>query len=287
VNETDYGEIARSAGLSTVGTRPPLGAYLREAWARRAFAITLARYRITAANEQNRLGLAWVVIRPLLNAILYGVIFGVVLQLQDSVEGPKFIPWIIVGVFTFEYFSDAFSDGSKSIIGNSQLVKSLSFPRILLPIASVLQSLFELIPLVVVMIAIVLVSGEPITFKWLLVIPVLAMMTLFNAGVAFIGARITVHVRDFTQVIQFLTRVMFYSTGIFFSIDHYLQKYPDILFIARLNPVHDFVALVRWALVENSIYDPIYWVIAAIGSVVFFVGGLIYFWLAEEEYGRD
>jgi teichoic acid transport system permease protein len=227
------------------------------------------------------------VLKPLLNAVVYGVLFGIVLQTAHSVNQVAFIPYLIVGVFIFEFFSDSLSDGARSVVSNAQLVKSLSFPRILLPVASVLQSLFELLPLVVVMLAIVVVEGEPITIKWLAVIPVLALMALFNSGVAFIGARITVHFRDFTQILQFITRIMFYSTGIFFSLDDYLKNSPGWLFVARLNPVHDYVGLIRWALIEHAIYTPMYWVIAVIGAVVFFVGGLIYFWFAEEEYGRD
>jgi teichoic acid transport system permease protein len=287
VNDTDYGEIARTAGLSRVGARPSLLEYIKDAWRRRDFAITLARYRISAANEENRLGIAWVVLKPLLNAAVYGLLFGVLLQQAHTVDGVDYIPYLIVGVFVFEFFSDSLSDGAKSVVTNAQLVKSLSFPRILLPVASVLQSLFELLPLIVVMVAIVALYGEPFTFRWFAIFPILALMALFNAGVAFIAARITVHFRDFTQILQFITRIMFYSTGIFFSLDTVLKDYPGLLFVSRLNPVHDYIALVRWALVDNSIFTPLYWLIAVIGAVVFFIGGLIYFWLAEEEYGRD
>jgi teichoic acid transport system permease protein len=294
VNESEYEAIARDADLVRIGARPTLPRYLAEAWRRRRFAMTLAKYRIQADNEQNRLGIAWVVLRPLLNAVIYGVIFGVILGTASrlgppgsTAPSPAFIPWLIVGMFIFDFFSDSFGDGSKSLIKGNALIKSLSFPRILLPISSVLQSLFELIPLVIVMLAIVLAFGEPVTWNWLLVIPTLALMTLFNTGVALIGARITSHFRDFTQFLQFITRIMFYTTGVFFSLESYLSTQPALLFLARLNPVHDYIALVRYALVENSTYDPIFWVIGSIGAVVVFVFGVVYFWLAEEKYGRD
>lgn len=287
MNETDYAGIARDAGLTRVGARPPLGRYLAEVWNRRSFAITLAGYRIRSSNEENRLGLAWVVLRPLINAIVYGVVFGIGLKGATTVDGPAFIPYLIVGVFIFEYFSDSLSDGAKSITGNGQLVKSLNFPRLLLPIASVLQSLFELVPMLVIMFAIVILTGQPISVRWLAVIPILALMTMFNAGVAFFAARITTHFRDFRQLIQFVTRIMFYTVGIFYSLEYILKDQPVLLFIARLNPVHDYIALIRWAIVENSFYDPIFWWIGIIGAFVFFFGGILYFWHAEESYGRD
>ena len=289
MESTDYGAIARSAGLERVGSRPSFFRYVKYVWERRQFALTLAQFRIQSANEQNRLGLAWVIIRPILTAVVYGVIFGVVLQTAPKAPGaPAFIPFLIVGVFIFEFFSDAFTDGSKSIIRSAQLVKSLSFPRILLPIAVVAQGFFELIPILAVMLAIVLLAGETISVAWLMLIPILMLMTLFNLGVAFIAARITVHFRDFTQIVPFITRLFFYSTGIFISLEEYLVDKPEwMLFVARLNPVHDYIALARGVLIENSPIVPMHWIVAIVGAVVFFIFGFIYFWKAEEQYGRD
>jgi teichoic acid transport system permease protein len=288
VENTDYGAIARSAGLERVGSRPSLLSYIKQAWQRREFAVALAQYRIQAANEQNRLGLAWVVIRPILSATIYGIIFGFVLKTATTGPGqPNFIPFLIVGVFLFEFFSDSFSDGAKSITKYTQLVKSLSFPRILLPVASVLQSLFELVPMVFVMLLIVVVAGEPITWAWFMLIPILILLALFNSGIAFISARITVHFRDFSQIVPFITRLMFYTTGVFFSVEEMLAKYPELVFIARLNPVHDYIALARGVLVENSVVVPMHWIVAIIAAFGVFIFGFIYFWRAEEQYGRD
>lgn len=284
MTDTDYAALAREHGLKRVGARPPLHHYIRETWQRRAFAFTLARYRLEARNGQNRLGLAWVVLRPLINAAVYGVVFGLILA-RDS-RPANFIPFLVVGVFIFEFFSKSLSEGAKSIANNAQLVRSLSFPRVLLPISIVIQQILELVPMVVVMLIIVLVFGEPITLNWLLLVPVLAIMALFNFGVAFIAARLTVHLRDLTQILPFVTRIMFYSTGIFYSIDKVLKDSP-LLLVAQLNPVHDFIALVRFSVVSGTVIQPWFWLVIVASSLVFAVGGFIFFWLAEEQYGRD
>ena len=70
-------QIAQEHGLHRVGARPPLFRYLSEVWRRRAFVVTMARYRLRSTFEQNRLGIVWVVLRPLINALIYGLIFGV------------------------------------------------------------------------------------------------------------------------------------------------------------------------------------------------------------------
>ncbi len=70
-------EYAEQHNLHRVGARPGLVSYLKQAWARRDFAYELARSRIQASNQQNRLGMLWVVLRPTLNALMYGAIFGI------------------------------------------------------------------------------------------------------------------------------------------------------------------------------------------------------------------
>ncbi len=117
-------------GLPRVGARPALGVYLREVWARRQFIVSLAQFRIEAENQRNRLGMLWVVLKPLLEAGVYGLVFGLLLA---GSRPPDFIEFLIIGVFMFQFFSSTFSAGAKSITSNTALVQSLSFPRMTLP----------------------------------------------------------------------------------------------------------------------------------------------------------
>ncbi|MFV0285334.1 MAG: ABC transporter permease, partial [Demequina sp.] len=144
---TNYEAIARDAGLERVGARPPLGAYLAQMWQRRAFATSLAMFRLQAQVSENRLGLAWIVLRPLLNAALYGTIFGIILPRDTRPDGVAFVPFVVVGVFIFEFFSKSFAEGARSIVGNASLVRSLAFPRMLLPVSHIVQQVLELIPM--------------------------------------------------------------------------------------------------------------------------------------------
>jgi teichoic acid transport system permease protein len=285
VTDQSVAAVARRFGLNQVGVRPPLGRYIKEAWNRRAFAATLAKYRIQSENERNRLGIAWVVIKPVLNALVYGVVFGLILD--SSTRPPNFVPYLLVGVFIFEYFSNSLGQGSKSVTNNARLVQSLSFPRILLPIAVLMEQAFRLLPILGVLGVLLIIFREPVTPEWLMMIPVLALMTLFNAGVAMIAARLSVHVRDIQQVIPFITRILFYSSSIFFSVDLVFAERPVILTIAHLNPVYEFIALSRDALIAGPPVPPIFWVWASIWSVLLFVSGIVFFWQAEARYGRE
>ncbi|WP_061963295.1 ABC transporter permease [Demequina aurantiaca] len=286
MTDTDYEKLATDAGLERVGARAPLGEYLKELWARRHFAYTLARYRIQATMSENRLGLGWIVIRPIFTAIIFGTIFGVIMS-SDS-RPDNFVPFLVVGVFIFEFFSKSFSAGAKSITSNASLVRSLNFPRMLLPIAAVIQQVFELVPIIAVMTLIIVGFGEPITWAWLLVPVILALMTMFNLGIALISARLTVHLRDVTQIIPLLTRILFYSSGIFYSLEQVLEDKPAwVLKVVELNPIHDFITLVRAQMVTGNEASPTMWWVVIGSSITMLVVGVIFFWRAEERYGRD
>ncbi len=287
----DLAAYAAGNGLKQLGGRPPLMAYLKELWFRRHFAFELARSRVRSQNEQDRLGLAWVVLTPLINVAVYGFVFGILLV--SSSRPPHFLPFLVCGVFSFAFFSGCFSEGARSIVGHRGLVRTLHFPRAVLPIATVLQKLLELCAQVFVMCVIVLLAGESPTWRWLLVVPVFAMMTLFCAGVAFFAARLTIHVRDIAQLIPFITRLIFYVSGIFFAVSHRFAGRPELATLLRLNPLNVYLALVRDCLLTRDRGEPGVgadahtWELGLIYGVVFFVLGFIFFWRAEGLYGRE
>ncbi len=283
--------LAAEHGLAELGGRPPLSQYVRQLWERRYFAVELARSRFRAQNEADRLGAAWIVLLPTINAMVYGLVFGVIVKSNSRPE--HFIPFLVTGVFTFAFFSGCFSDGAKSIISNRGLVRTLHFPRAVLPIASVLQQLFALGPVVAVMSLIVLVSGEPLSVRWLMVFPAYFLMALFCAGIAFFAARLTIHVRDVAQLIPFITRLLFYVSGIFFAVSEKFMDHQTLTTVLKINPVNVYITLVRDALLsrdrglEGVHADALTWQLGIAWGVVMFVAGFIFFWRAEGLYGRD
>lgn len=276
-------EYAEQHNLHRVGARPGLVSYLKQAWARRDFAYELARSRIQASNQRNRLGMLWVILRPTLNAVMYGAIFGI---LQGGSKPADFPAYVVIGVFLFEFFSDSMSQGAKSITGNASLVQSLSFPRITLPISAVVQQFLTLMPMLGVMFIYCLVLGTTPKWSWLMVVPLLMIFTLFNTGIALIFARITVHFRDFTQFLPLITRLLFYTSGVLFGVDRILNAFPVLVRMYDFHPVYQALQIARGSIMNSVEYPPFYWTVLSVWAVVVFVGGVIYFWTAEERYGR-
>jgi teichoic acid transport system permease protein len=281
---SDAAEVAARYDLPRLGGRPALSRYLVQLWARRHFTVELARSRFQAETQQDRLGLAWVVIQPLINAAVYGTIFGFLLP--GSTRPDNFVAFLVTGIFVFQFFASCFASGAKSITSNLGLVRALHFPRALLPVSVVLEQLFAFGPMLLVLGVLVLATGEPLAWTWVLVGPATALLTLFALGVAFVAGRLTIHARDFTQLIPFLTRVLFYTSGIFFSVDRITDN-PWLRGLLGANPVHVYISLFRGALMADEPVDAYAWLAGvgwAVGAVLV---GFLFFWNAEERYGRE
>ena len=195
--------------------------------------------------------------------------------------------FVIVGVFLFEFFSKCFAQGAKSITGNRALVQSLSFPRIALPLAVVVENLLSLMPMLGVMFVVLWSLGHPPHWQWLLLFPLLLSYTLFNAGVAFFTARLTVHFRDLTQVLPFVSRILFYTSGVLFSVSRIFQSHPWVISLYDWHPIYQVLVIARSLLMTHEAFDPMYWIYTATWGVLTCGIGFVFFWLAEERYGRE
>jgi len=224
----------------------------------------------------------WVVLKPTLNALMYGAIFGV---LQGNSKPPGFPMYVVIGVFLFEFFSQSMNQGAKSITGNTALVQSLSFPRITLPLATVLQQILTLAPMLGVMYVYCLVLGARPTWSWLLVLPLVCIFALFNMGVALVCARLTVHVRDLTQLLPLLNRILFYTSGVLFSVDRILNMFPIMVRLFDFHPIYQVLQIARGSIMGTD-YPVEYWAYLSAWSVLMLAFGIVFFWIAEERYGR-
>lgn len=276
-------EEADKYGLHRVGARPSLADYLRQTWERREFIYELAKARVQKQNQQNRLGMIWVILKPTLNAVMYGVIFGI---LQGDKKTADFPVFVVIGVFLFEFFTSSMNGGAKSITGNQALVQSLSFPRLSLPVAQITQNLLTLMPMLIVMFLYSVILGTVPKWTWFGIIPIIAIFTVFNMGVALICARITVHVRDFTQILPLVTRMLFYTSGVLFSVDRILASWPWLVTVFDYHPLYQTLQLARAMIMDNAEYNPFGWLVIGAWAIAALVFGLIFFWKAEERYGR-
>ncbi len=314
-------DLAARYQLRPSAARARLFAYARQLWERRHFIVGFATARNVAMYTEARLGQLWQVLTPLLNAAVYYLIFGIILDTSRGV--PKFLPFLITGIFVFNFTQRAFITTSRVMPDSLPLIRALPFPRACLPIGYVLIELEQLGMALVVLTIIVLAAGEPLTWYWLLAIPAFLLQAVFNVGMGLFLARLGAGADDFSQLMPFLVRTWMYASGVMFSIQTIstLRHHPTITYLLQVNPAAVYISLVRnailmsqresWpgskpysaancalyhtgnkAYVLNSAYCHgtvsmnALWLWGIGWAIVALVIGFVFFWEAETRYGR-
>ena len=210
--------------------------------------------------------------------------------------------------------------GSSVMRANITLIRALHFPRACLPLAYVLVEFQQLLLSLLVLFAIVLGTGEPLTWYWLLLIPALLMQAMFNMGAALILARVGAGAQDISQLVPFMLRVWRYFCGVMYSINSLPAELPGWAKAAlSLNPAAVYISLTRYAIMAtfradapgakpyNALRCAVFtakkipalqaychpdilpselWLAGAGWAIVTLVAGVLYFWQAETRYGR-
>jgi teichoic acid transport system permease protein len=243
-------------GLRPSAAQPKIVAYLGELWRRRHFILAFATARNIAMYTQAKLGQIWQVLTPLLNAGVYFLIFGLLLHINRGI--PNYLAFLVTGVFVFNFTQRAFITTSTVVTESLPLIRALQFPRAALPLAYVVVELEQMALAMAVLVAIVLASGEPITWYWLLVIPALLLQTIFNIGIGLFAARLGSQVNDFSQLLPFLMRTWLYLSGVLFSIQNLglagqsLADYKWAVPLLEINPAAVYITLIRDSILASQ-----------------------------------
>lgn len=280
-------ELVERYGLRRAGARAPLSEYTRELWRRRHFIVEFSRATNASGYAKSVLGQSWQLLTPLLNAGVYFFVFGLLMKASRGV--PNYIGYLVIGIFVFEFITKSMNMGARALQSNISLVRTLRFPRAVFPLSATTIALEQMLMSLVVMIPIVLFTGEPIRLQWLEIIPALALQTCFCMGVAFMCARIGAKLPDVTQMLPFVTRLWLYASGVMFSIDHVTKDMPEIVgTVLNSNPAAELMYLYRGALLSDGPAATMHeWFIAFLWCVGVLIAGYVFFWKAEEDYGHE
>ena len=261
-----------------------LGPYLRDVWSRRGYIRQVALSELRNRQAADVLGNLWHLLNPVLSIAVYYLVFGLILKTDRGVE--NFLVFLTIGLFVFQFGQKSTTDGARSVVSNKGLIKAVQFPRVILPITSTYTEVLAAIPTFVVAYLVALVSGVDITWRWPMLVPLLAMMTVFNSGTAMIAARLTTHFHDTVQILPFIFRLLFYVSGVIFSVDAYVADSTLLNTLFTLNPYYCFISLARWSIFAGNLQTDL--LFSAIGwTIVIFAGGFTWFRRAEESYARD
>jgi teichoic acid transport system permease protein len=289
----DAARIAAENGLQPIGVRPPLRAYVRALRQRRQFTHVLASSKAYAENQGTYLGQLWSVLTPTMNALVYVMIFGLLLKTNRGVE--NVIGFIVVGVFVYRLFDEGVGAAARSIPTNGNLVRALQFPRVVLPTAGIFSKFLGQLPSMLVMLVFVLLSRfvprnvpVPVSWRWLLLPVAILLLLGFSLGVGYVFARICAGVPDLLNFFPFVFRILMYASGVIFPINHYVHNAP-LERVLEYQPVALYLDLARQSVLHEPSIPLMWskWLLALAWSVGVLLVGFVFFWRAEARYGRE
>lgn len=265
-----------------LGEKPPLPVYLRALWQRRDFAVTAPLGELRAQNMDTVLGNLWHLLNPVLLVAVYFTIFGLLLDTSRGVD--NFIAFLAVGVFVYQYSQRTTIAAAKSIPSNEGLIRSIHFPRALLPVSTVIGQTLAFMPAVVIMLIVAVATGEQPHVRWLMLAPILVVQVAFNLGAAFVVARLADSFRDVQNILPFLFRLLFYLSGVLYLVEAWVAD-PVLRRLFNANPLYAFVTLARSAILGGPT-DPELWLSALVWTGAILPVGFAFFRAAEQRYGR-
>lgn len=251
---------------------------LADLWRYRELLYFLTWRDVKVRYKQTLLGAAWAVLQPLLTMVIFSVIFGQLAKLpSDGIPYPIFtytalLPW--------QLFAFALSNSSNSLVGSQNLVSKVYFPRLVIPIASVLPGLVDFAISFVVLLGMMFYYQIPLTAR-VLTLPLFLLLALVTAlAVGLWLSALNVEYRDVRYVVPFLTLFWQYATPVAYS-SSLIPEHWRILY--GLNPMTGVVEGFRWALLGNGDLGSLLGASVAI-IVVLLTTGLLYFKRMEASF---
>jgi teichoic acid transport system permease protein len=245
---------------------------------------------LRSQHMDTTLGNVWHLLNPVLLIAVYYIVFDIILDVSRGVD--NFIAFLAIGVLSYQWAVRSITAGAKSIVSNEGLIRSLQFPRALLPVAATIKETISFLPGIVLMFLVVLITGEGFTPNWVLIVPAFVLQVGFNLGGGLLLARAADRFRDTMNLLPFFFRLVFYGSGVIYAVDtRFFDIFADNPWVVRIfiaNPFYAQLSLWREALMTSQDIQFIgwLWISAATWSIVMLIVGVLVFRGGEKEYGR-
>ncbi len=246
---------------------PALGPYMRELWARRHFAMELARTELRTQNSGTGLGQIWLVVNPLLLTVVYYLLTTILSG--GSRGGWEYLAHIMAGLFLFYFFSSSVVGGSTSILSSGRLIMNTAFPKMLLPLSIVVVNFYRFLPTLVIYAIVHTLAGIGLSWNMLWAVVPLLLVVVFATGLAMLFATLNLYFRDTRQFLPYAMRIWLYLSPILWLPEDVVER--NLEFLQYVNPMFPLVGAWSEALTENL--QPPLWMLGA--GAAWAVGALV------------
>ena len=256
-----------------------LGIDFKELWQYRELIYFLTWRDIKVRYKQAVLGIAWAILQPVMTTAITSLVFGLLLKVKS--DGLPYPVFVLSALLPWHLFQQSLQKSSVSLVGNANLITKIYFPRIIIPISSVLAVMVDFFISLILLFIAMAIYGITLTWTALWVIPLTLLAVLAALAVGLWLSALNVQYRDVQQMVSFLIQIWMYATPIVYPINTIPEGI--IRYIYSLNPMVGVVQGFRWALFGGSPPDMTLLVSTA-AVLVLLVGGLFYFKRMERTF---
>jgi lipopolysaccharide transport system permease protein len=246
----------------------------------------LAKRDFLVRYKQAFAGIMWALIKPLINVLVFGFIASKINSTESTIT--NFV-YVASAMLLWQLFSSVFNDVSNSIIGNSNLFSKVYFPKIIIPLSTLLVCLVDFLISLIILIILFVASGQ--TIHWYIILaPVFIILTLINGfGIGLYFATINVKFRDIKFIVPVILQLGMYISPVIFSSQFYIERinniHPFLTWLFYLNPMVGSIEGFKYSLFGGeAIYDMNHFIVSIIVSFLFLFIGVKYFYKFERSF---
>jgi lipopolysaccharide transport system permease protein len=228
--------------------------------------------------KQTVLGFLWAVLQPLFMMLIFTFFFGMALNIPS--QNLPYPIYVFSGLLIWNMFSTGLTNASNSMVNNASIIKKIYFPRLIIPVSSILVALFDFLMAFVLFVALLLYYQQPLSWLAIVFWPVSLIITIIaTLGLGSWLAALNVKYRDFRYIIPFLVQVLFFLTPVIYPVS--MLEYPVLKYVIACSPMYAAIELFRLPL--TGLYpETMLLTISLASGLIMLIIGLVYFKRTED-----
>lgn len=252
---------------------------VKELWSYRDLLMILAGRDVKLRYKQTSLGVTWVILQPLVAALIFSIMFGRFARLPS--DGHPYLVFVFSGVLMWNYFAAVLQRAGNSLITDQRLITKVYFPRLAIPLASTFSALIDLGVALVVMAVFMGIYGIAPTWRLIAFPGFLILAAVTATGVSLWLSALNVKYRDFAHATPFMLQVWMFASPVAYATSIVPEKWR---LVYSLNPAVAFIEGSRWSVLGNGALTGPMVLIASITGLTLFVSGAFFFRRVERGF---
>lgn len=256
---------------------------LNELWQFRELFYFFTWRDVKVKYKQTALGFVWAVLQPLFMAFIFTVFLGDIIasKVELSLPYPVFV---LSGMILWNVFSNGLSNAANSMVNNANIIKKIYFPRLIIPMSSILVALFDFFMAFIVFIPFLIYYNGSFYLRALFFIPLSLFITIISTfGLGTLLSALNIKYRDFRYVIPFLIQALLFITPVIYPSN--ITSNVAVKWIVKFNPMTSAIEAFRASFTNDFHFTSNFWISFSTAFLLFFIG--VYYFRKTEYYFAD